>query len=148
VTNWTPTRLLILADAIGFAALAVQLIFIFRWLVPEDEFRLLEGVLAYGALTVCALWMWHGEKMAQKISGPAKWAAVIGGSIFAGALSFVCDMIVGSINNPGLSAVKAGTRAGSPFGFILTVLICPGLTMVAVAGFIRSFLWRSEKGDA
>lgn len=132
--NSTSKRLF-LADALGLALLAVQLILIFRWLVPDDGFRLLVGVLAYGALSGCALWMWHGEKMAQKISDPAQWAAAIGGSVLAGSLSFVCDMVVGSINNPGLSAVKAGTRAGSPFGFMLTVLLCPGFTMVAVVGF-------------
>jgi membrane protease YdiL (CAAX protease family) len=138
---------LLQADVIGLVVLAVQLVLIVRWLAADDGFRLGVGVMAYLALAVCALSMWHGEKTAQQLSNSTEWAAAIAVSVLLGAIFFAVDMVVGSTNNPGVSAVEAGTRAGSPFGFVLTILICPGFTMVAVAGFIRSFVWRTNKAD-
>jgi len=55
-------------------------------------------------------------------------------------------MIVGSINHPGTSPFVAGTKAGSPLGFIFTIFVCPGLTMIATAGFVRSFIIRQKSG--
>jgi hypothetical protein len=143
VTNESPTPTLVQADAIGLAVLAVELIPVFHWLVPDDGFRLVEGMIAYGILAAGALYMWHKNEMAGKISAPNAWAAIIGASLLLGALSFGVDMILGSFQNPGLSPIEAGTKVGSPFGFMLTVLLCPGLTMVAVAGLVRSFLPRT-----
>jgi hypothetical protein len=66
--------------------------------------------------------------------------------VFLGALSFGGDMLVGIINYPGLSPFRAATKVDSPFGFVLTVLLCPGFTVVAVAGFIRALVLRGD-GD-
>jgi hypothetical protein len=49
-------------------------------------------------------------------------------------------MLVGSSIHPGVSPIEARTKAGSPFGFILTFFLYPGVTMVAVAGLVRSLL--------
>jgi len=147
VANSSSNRLLILPDVIGLIVLAVQLIMLFHLLVPDDGFRLISGVLAYIALGAGALYLWYGKGVALKVSKPAEWAAAIGASVLLGTVSFGIDMALGSIHNPSLSPFRAGTRAGSPFGFVLTVFICPGLTMVAVAGLIRSFLTRSKNSE-
>jgi len=79
-------------------------------------------------------------KEAKRFSDAYDWVGVVGGSTLLGALSVGVDMLVGSLTHPGMSPVQAGTKAGSPFGFILTIFLCPGVTLVAVAGLVRSFL--------
>jgi hypothetical protein len=148
VEHSTLNRLSFVPDGIGLIALGVQAYLIFRWLMPADGSRLPIGVLAFAVPTSCALYMWHSEKITQQIYDLGGWAAAVGGSVFLGALSFGCDMLVGIINYPGLSPFRAATKVGSPFGFGLTVLICPGFTMLAVAGCIRSLVLRSDSAKS
>jgi hypothetical protein len=90
--------------------------------------------------------MWHGKE-AKRFSDASDWAGAVFGSILLGALSFGVDILIGTVIHPGMSPIEAGTQAGSPFGFILTIFLCPGVTMVALAGLVRSFLVR-EKNDS
>jgi hypothetical protein len=146
VEHSTLNRLSVVRDGIGLIALGVQAYLLFRWLMPDDRYRLPIGVLAFVVLASCALYMWHSEKITQKINDLGGWAAAVGASVFLGALSFGGDMLVGIINYPGLSPFRAATKVDSPFGFVLTVLLCPGFTVVAVAGFIRALVLRGD-GD-
>jgi hypothetical protein len=136
----------VFADAIGLILIAVELTVLFWWLVPDDGTRFIAGIVAYGVLVGLALAMWHGKE-AKRFSVPYDWARVVVGSILLGALSLGVDMLVGSFIHPGMSPIEAGMKAGSPFGFILTIFLCPGLTVVAVAGLVRSFL-AGEKNDS
>ncbi|MGA9308607.1 MAG: hypothetical protein WBW31_24645 [Candidatus Sulfotelmatobacter sp.] len=133
------TEVPVFADAIGLVLIAVELTVLFWWLVPDDGTRFIAGIVAYGVLVGLALAMWHGKE-AKRFSDAYDWARVIVGSILLGALSFGVDALVGSFIHPGMSPLEAGTKAGSPFGFILTIFLCPGVTMVAVAGLVRSLL--------
>ena len=121
--------------------------FLFRWEVRDDGYRLVWGILAFGVLAASAMYAWHSKKLVEAISDQADWAAVIGLLFLAGAVSFGIDMIIGSINNPGLSPIDAGTRAGSPFGFPLTIFLCPGVTFIATSGLIRSYLVKPKTFD-
>jgi hypothetical protein len=138
------TRLPILADAVGLLLVAGQLILVFRWLVPDDGTRIFAGILAYGVLVAVALGMWHGKEASEMFSDAYDWTGVIVGSILAGGMSFGVDIFVGSLTHPGLSPIVAGTKVGSPFGFMLTIFLCPGITMVGLASVIRSVLVRKE----
>jgi len=140
VTESPSTCVPILADAIGLVLIAVQFILVFRWLVPNDGTRFITGGIAYAILAAVALGMWHGKEASERFSDTHDWAGVMIGSILLGCMSFGVDILVGSSTHPGMSPIEAGTKAGSPFGFILTIFLCPGVTMVAVAGLIRSFL--------
>jgi hypothetical protein len=136
-------RMSVVPDGIGLIALGLQAYLMFRWLMPDDGSRLPVGILAFILLATCAFYMWYSEKMTQKICDLGGWGAAVGVSVFLGALSFGCDMLVGIMNYPGLSPFKAATKVGSPFGFGLTVILC-GFTMVAIAGFVRALVLRSE----
>ena len=135
----------IFADAIALALIAVQLTVVFRWLVPYDETRFFAGILAYGVLVAIALFMWYGEK-AETLSD--NWVGVFFGSILLGAMSFGVDVLIGSSEYPGISPIRAGTKVGSPFGFILTIFLCPGITMVAAASVVRGFLVRGRESGS
>jgi len=139
VSQSAPTHRPILADAVGLLLVAAQLALVFRWLVPDEGTRLITGILAYGVLVASALSMWHG-KAGSRFSNAYHWMGVFFGSILLGGMSFGIDILVGSVTHPGISPIKAGTKVGSPFGFILTIFLCPGVTMIAVASIVRSFL--------
>jgi hypothetical protein len=140
-------RLPILADTIGLLLVAAQLILVFHWLVPDDGTRFFAGILAYGVLVGAALGMWHGKQASERFSDAHDWVGVVVGSILLGGVSFGVDVLVGSSTRPGMSPIEAGTKAGSPFGFILTIFLCPGITMVALASVIRSFLMQKENTE-
>jgi hypothetical protein len=119
--------------------IAGQLAVAVHWLVPDDGTRLVAGILAYGVLVAIALVMWHGKE-AERFSDAYDWVGVFFGSILVGAMSFAVDVLIGSSEYPGISPFRAGTKVGSPFGFLLTIFLCPGMTMVAVGSIARCFL--------
>jgi hypothetical protein len=118
------TRAPILGDAIGLVLIAGQLSIAVCWLVPDDGTRLVAGILAYGVLVAVALVIWHGKE-AERFSDAYDWVGVFFGSILVGAMSFAVDVLIGSSEYPGISPFKAGTKVGSPFGFLLTIFLCP-----------------------
>ena len=137
-------RRVILADTIGLVVLAIQVACLTRWLAPDDGFRILSGTLSYLVLVTGALAFWHHEKLAKNLSEAKQWVKFGGGSILLGAVSFCFDMLIGTILHPSSSPLDAATKAGGPFGIGLTVLFCPGLTAVAVAGLTRSLLLQRQ----
>lgn len=124
---------------VGLAVIGLLVIVIFRWLVPDDGFRLGWAITAYILLACGAMYLWHTKKTTERISEPSEWIAMVGGSLVMGAISFGIDMMIGSMTHRDLSPIQAAMHAGSPFGFPLTVFLW-GFTQVATAGFIRSFL--------
>ena len=138
VQNADSNRWSVVADAIGMLAIGVQLYLVVRWLVPDDGSRIIVGIVAFIPLTGLALYFWHKEPPVEHLSTPSDWALAILGSVLIGGISFGADMLIGLITNPKLSPIEAGTKAGSPFGFLLTLMLCPGLTMVAIAGLLRA----------
>lgn len=143
VQDAASNRRSLISDAVGVLAIGVQLYWVVRWLVPDDGSRLSLSVLAFIVLTGLALYFWHKNPPMEHLSSPGEWALAIPASVLIGAVSFGADVFVGMINNPKLPPIEAGTKAGSPFGFLLTVMICPGFTMLAVAGLLRALLLRS-----
>ncbi len=141
------TRVPVFADAICLVLMAAQLTFVFWWLVPDDGTRFIAGMLAYGVLVAVALVMWYGKE-AKRFSDAYDWVGVFFGSILLGCMSFGVDVLIGSSEYPGISPIKAGTKVGSDFGFILTIFLCPGITMIAVASIARSFLVCREENTS
>jgi hypothetical protein len=139
-------RWILICDAVGLAAVGIQFYLLLVWLVPnEDGSRLIVWILGYILLAGLALYFWHKEPGPNVPTEPNEWAGMIGASIVMGGLSFGIDMLVGLMNHPKLSPIEAGTHAGSPFGFPLTLMICPGFTMIAVAGLLRAAMLSSVK---
>jgi hypothetical protein len=143
--NISRTWLFVVADLLGLTVLAILVMVVIRWLAPNDGSRLVLGLVAYTFLAVCSLSMWHKDGASKKISKASEWAKLGAGSILVGALFFGIDMLNGKIFHSGVSPLEAGTKAGGLFGFGLTLICCPGMTMVAAAGFARSYLVPRER---
>jgi hypothetical protein len=140
VQNSNANRSSFLCDAIGILIIGVQLYWVLRWPAPNGGSRFILGILAYIVLAALAVYLWHKEPPVEHLSGPGEWAAAILGSVLLGGVSFGIDMLIGLFNYPKLTPIDAGTKAGSPFGFPLTLMFCPGFTMVAIAGLVRALL--------
>jgi len=67
------------------------------------------------------------------------------GSIIVGAIFFGVDMATGRTNHPDLSWPRAGVQTG---GFVLTAIVCPGMTMVCIAGAIRVLYLDSNEAES
>jgi hypothetical protein len=130
-----------MADAIGLFVLA-GLFVIILLLTPAPSVPSLFWVFVYLALAVTALYCWRNKRSPHTPSG---WLILALGSVIIGAVYFAIDMILGSYQHQGTSGVEAATRVGGMFGFVLTIAVCPGSTMIALSGFARSlFLSRLE----
>jgi len=145
VKTTASNRRLLTSDAVGILVIGVQVYWVVRWLVPDAGSQLILGVLAFSVLTGLALYLWHKEPPMEHLSSPGEWALAIPISVLFGAISFGIDVVFGLIIHPHLPPIKAGINAGSPFGFILTVVICPGFTMFAVAGLLRALMLRRNE---
>jgi len=128
-----------MADAIGLFVLAG--LFVMTLLVtPAPSMPSLLWFFVYVVLAVTALYCWRNKKSPQTPSG---WLILALGSVIIGAVYFAIDMILGRYQHPGVSGVEAATRVGGMFGFVMTIAICPGLTMIALSGFVGCLvLWR------
>jgi hypothetical protein len=91
-------------------------------------------VIAAG-LGVGAHFVWRSEKSAKTAEGWL-WSAM--GSVIVGLVFFACDVWVGGSRHASLSAWEAAKNAGGPFGFGLTLVVCPGLTFISIAGIART----------
>jgi len=120
-----------MADLVGFAATTSLGVVVLKWLAPGSDPRIYLSVS--GILSTGALGLWHNKRMEFAARRPVSWLRMAAASIVLGGLSFAADALISG-------GFKAATRLGTPFGFGLTLIICPGFTTMAVGGFARSFL--------
>jgi tryptophan-rich sensory protein len=124
-----------MADVIGVLVLAAEMMLLALIGFPFPDIPYWLWLLAYIVMAIAALYIWHNEKAPQKT---ATWLRLAAISVVLGALSFGCDVLLMHFERPNLPLIEAGKHAGSPFGFITTVAVCPGLTMIAAAGLVRA----------
>lgn len=148
VQNATSNRWSLASDIIGILTIGIQLFLVFWWLVPADGDRLTFYILAFVALAGVASYLWHKEPPLKHLSKPSEWGRAIVGSVLMGGISFGIDIIGGVIFHPKMTPIEAGTKAGGPFGFPLTVMLCPGFTMLATAGLLRALLLRIGRAES
>ena len=123
-----------MAELIGLGVLACLLATV-RLTAGPLGMPHLTWLLIYLGLATVAEYLWHSERWPKSFK---ECLTVSGVSILVGAVFFAIDVFVGGVHHPELPWLKAGTQAGGPFGFYLTLLVCPGLTMVALAGAFRA----------
>jgi hypothetical protein len=92
-------------------------------------------VVAYLVVGVIAVGIWHSEKWPAAVKTCLMLAA---GSVVMGAISYAVDTLVVLFVHPEGSIWSLGTKARGPFGFFITVGLCPGLTTFALGGALRA----------
>ena len=131
----------IMADAIGVLVLAV-LAGVVAWLVAAvygKENAIWAWSLGFPVLAICGMFAWHNDKWPTDPHDVFLYAII---SIPVGALSFAIDAIISTSLYPQLKFRDAIWHAGSPLGIVLTMAICPGFTLVGLAGAARALLVR------
>jgi hypothetical protein len=127
------------ADAIGLLVLAVLAGFV-AWLVAvvySKEDAVWAWSLGFPVLAVCGLFAWHNDKWPTDPRYAFLYAL---GSILVGAAFVAIDAVVSTSSYPQLPFRDAIWHAGGPFGIVLTIAICPGFTLVGLAGAVRALL--------
>jgi hypothetical protein len=119
-------------DAVGLAVLAGEFA-VAKLLIPSADMSLAAWLGLFSIVAMVALASWHSTKAPQKSLG---WLQIIAASVVLGAISFAVDILIGHLDHPNLPLIEAGAEA--PFGFFLTLVFCPGMTVIAVAALVRS----------
>ena len=127
------------ADLTGLVVLGSLVFLLSCLLISDPTSRMVGGFVVFGVLAATALGMWHG-KTAKSLTGPKHWLALFGASLLFAGISFAIDMAIGHISHPGIPIFEAGRAVRGPFGFAFTLILCPGLTSVAMAGLVRAIV--------
>lgn len=118
-----------MADMIGLIALAA-LVGIVSLFVPGSDVPLMMWMFIYMMWVVCALFVWHHRSAPSK---PRTWlvlalCSVVGAPIWYGVAALTA-LIFFNGSEPGLS---------KSFDLIMTLIFAPGLTFIALTGWIRA----------
>ncbi len=131
-----------MADAIGLAALVLAAL-LSRWIFPHDLQDPLLWAIGIAVLAGSALHFWHKDDDFRKyVSEPSDCVGLATVSVFLGGVSFLVDAAIGSSFGSPHSLIEAAEHAGSPFGFPLTLFLCPGLTLLAISSYMRNLFLR------
>lgn len=143
----------VLADCIGVAAIAIASAPIAASLQHTQAISQpwVVWLFALPFLAGLSLYAWHAGKKTRDWD-TRKWGYAAIFTPIAGAVSFTIDIMVGSTTGHYKSLLAAGAHAGSPFGFPMTILICPIGTLVALGGWarcvsLRAFIPQSDPSD-
>lgn len=120
-------------NLIGVAVLGL-LLYLLKLLIGSADFGWVVFCIAYVLLAIHAFWFWGREERPKTVEECLIWVV---GTIFLGAMSLTVDYFVGSQTHLEHSFWKTAEQAGGPFGFFATVVICPGMTMICLAGAAR-----------
>jgi hypothetical protein len=93
-------------------------------------------LIALPFLVGACLWVWHISEKTRNWKSNI-WGYALLFTPIVGAISFAIDVLIGGSNGHYKTFLEAASYAGSPFGFPLTVLICPVATFIAFGSWIR-----------
>jgi hypothetical protein len=97
------------------------------------------GMIVAPALVGAALYAWYASEKG-KTADTEEWKISTLLTPLLGAIFFAIDVFIGSMNGHYANFVQAAFHAGSPFGIMLTVLICPIVTIICAGSWVRSSL--------
>ena len=123
-----------MADATGYFVLTAEVLLSALVLRGAGVPAVIWIVIAV-TLGVGAHFVWRSEKFPKTAEG---WLWSATGSVILGLVFFACDVLVGGSGHPSLPPWEAAKHPGGPFGFGLTLVVCPGLTFISIAGIART----------
>lgn len=125
-----------IADAAGLLVLAVIMLIV-SFFVSDSQMPGIAWPFIYSMEAVTALFVWHHHKAPKP---PTKWLLLALYSVVAAALWFGLATL-----GARLTFVDEPT-ASKAFDLMVTVVIAPGLTVVAVIGWIRTLVLQLLSG--
>lgn len=122
-----------MADVIALTVLAA-LVTVMSLFVPSSEVPGVLWVFIYVIWAACAYFIWHHRKAPESAT---RWLllailSVVGASLWFGMAALIAHLSFGS-NEPGLSKT---------FDILVTLIIAPGLTFIALTGWVRALARR------
>ena len=127
-------------DVIGILTLGVEytvvffLIYVIRGSVVAPRFLVFLFVL----LALISLVYWHSKESSEDL---VIWRKLIKGSIILGVLFYGVDLVLALV----FRQPNSPPAFGGPLGIFFTVLVCPGFTVVCVAGLVRAIYIRRTR---
>jgi hypothetical protein len=128
------TSKILIADLVGLTVVfGVLTVIVF--VVRSSDTPAFLWAIAFVVVGVIAVGIWHGEKWPTTPFGSLKLA---GSSVLIGGLFYIADTVITHFERPEVPIWLVGTKAGGMFGFVVTAAVCPGLTIIALAGVVRA----------
>jgi hypothetical protein len=108
-------------------------------------------IIAAPILVGATLYAWYVSEGGRRADTETWMMGTIFTPLF-GAMSFAIDVFTGSTTGHYSNFVQAAFHAGSPFGILLTVMICPIATIICAGSWVRRslldrFFPKSEGSD-
>lgn len=132
-----------MADTIALLALGLQyflIAFLIRWWF-RTPLSAIELAIAFLILASIGIVLWHRDTFARTTK---EWGKIALGSVVLGVAFFGVDFLI---------ALLKGQEAnpfhfpGGLLGLPLTFLVCPGGTMICLAGLVRSAYLKQKVGQ-
>jgi hypothetical protein len=99
---------------------------------------------AYAVLGAVGWWvLWREDRDGNS----APWPQLVLASVGLGAVFFVCDIVLGRLFHSERSLFDAAVHVGGIMGFGATLIACPGMTLMALSGWARSWVLRRMVGS-
>lgn len=126
-----------MADTIGLAILAV-LVGLGAFFVPNAKVPLWMWAFIYVIWLLCALFIWHHPRAPER---PRTWLVVAVGTVIGAPIWYgfaaLAALVFYSGSEPGLSKT---------FDLIMTLMLAPGLTCIALTGWVRASMLGQKSG--
>jgi hypothetical protein len=104
--------------------------------VEHDPLRY---IAIYVVFALMGLLIW---RQAQAGQGEPRWQFLAISSVGVGIVFFICNITIGHFVTPELPLLTAAVELRGAFGIATTLIICPGVTFIALCGWVRSLLLR------
>jgi hypothetical protein len=136
----SPTRRT-LCDIAGGTAVCLSTLLAVVGLCSLDLLRngLVVWLVASAVLAGASLYLWYAGPKAKRMKS-REWLAGLVFTPVLGAICFAIDVFAGSSTGHYDNFIQAALHAGSPFGIVLTIAICPVGTILFFAGWVRAEL--------
>ena len=101
-------------------------------------------IAIYVVFALMGLLIW---RQAHAGKGEPRWQFFAIGSVGLGIVFFICDIAIGRFVSPELPFLTAAVQLRGAFGIATTLIVCPGVTFIALSGWVRSLLLRNFTGQ-
>jgi peptidoglycan biosynthesis protein MviN/MurJ (putative lipid II flippase) len=130
-----------ICDVAGLAMIAVgaaAFLYALAWakILDQPGTALL---IALPCMIGAALWAWYVSEKGRKLD-ENEWLNGLIVTLILGVVFFVIDLFMGSTHGQYDNLVQAAFHAGSPFGIVLTLAVCPAGTLICLGGWVRTSL--------